>query len=102
MYITGSVVMNASNFTGNSALLGEGGAVQADGCNANVTFTDSMFSYNSAPSCGVNERYHVINFDECSFTHNRAIGEEIGGGVCCVRSASVSYTHLTLPTIYSV
>ena len=96
VYMTGSIVVNSSNFTENSALLGEGGAIHCDGRNANVTLISSMFDYNSAPSCGaldVNERFHVIEFQDCSFTHNTATGTEIGGGACCISSASLSVTN---------
>ena len=93
VYISGSVVVNSSNFTENSALLGQGGAIHSDSRGANVTFINSMFDHNSAPSCGVldvNERFHVVEFRDCSFTHNTATGMEIGGGVCCISSASMS------------
>ena len=99
VYVSGSVVVNASNFTENSALLGEGGAIHSDGQNANVTLINSMFDYNSAPSCGVldvNKRFHVVEFKDCSLTHNTATGMEIGGGVCCISSASVSIMNTNM------
>ena len=42
---------------------------------------------------------------ECAVTHERISGEHFGAQVCIVqlwRGGPVSYTHLTLPTIYSV
>ena len=93
VYVGGSIVVNSSNFTENFALLGEGGAIYSNGHSANVALTNSMFDYNSAPSCGVlgvNQRFHVIEFRDCSLTHNAATGVETGGGVSCISSASVS------------
>ena len=96
VYVGGSIVVNSSNFTENSALLGEGGAIYSNGHSANIALINSMFDYNSAPSCGVlgiNERFHIVEFRDCSLTHNAATGVETGGGVSCISSASVSIVN---------
>ena len=93
VYVHGSLVVNSSNFTENSAILGEGGAVQSGGDGSNVTLINSIFDYNSAPSCGVldvTDHFHVVEFRDSSLTHNTATGIVTGGGVCCISSASVS------------
>ena len=99
VYVDGSLIVNLSNFTENSALLGDGGAIQSNGYGANVTMINSMFDYNSAPSCGVlgvRERFHVVELKDCSFTYNTATGNEIGGGVSCISSATVSIINCNM------
>ena len=99
LYVSGSVLVNGSNFTQNSAVLGEGGAIQSCGNSANITLVDSSFVYNSAPSCGVldvNEHYHTVDIRRCIFSENKATGVEIGGGVGCINSAIMTVLNSTM------
>ena len=54
--------------------------------------------------CGVlnidDFHHHNVKVIGSTFNYNEATGQSNGGGVVCVKT--VSYTHLTLPTIYSV
>ena len=93
LYVSGSVVVNSSDFLGNFAMLGGGGAIYSNGMNVVVTLMDSTFRQNSAYFCGVvdiGNHYHVVVSQRSVFTHNQATGMEIGGGVCCLRNASVA------------
>ncbi len=53
----------------------------------------SIFSYNSASYCSVldvDEFYHFnVSITDSVFTYNMATGRLLGGGVACIRNASI-------------
>ena len=83
-----------------SALNEKGGAIfsatsSLDG--TNVVLSKSTFNNNSATSGGVlftDGRYHYdMEFSDSTFTLNRAFGSITGGGVACIRNATLSITN---------
>ena len=93
-----SITFIECSFINNTARTESGGVAKFisyhPGFPGYVTFINSDFSYNSAPSCSV---LHVsdiytdhVNITGCTFTHNRATTALEGGGVGCIRNASVS------------
>ena len=97
MYVSGtnsSVSMSSSSCINNTAVQEGGGAIYVNSRYANVSLTSSIFTHNSASYCGVLD---VDDYDHFSadltnsvFTHNTATGQTIGGGVTCIRNASIN------------
>ena len=92
IYVDGSVSINESTVSNNTALTGEGGVIVSSGQNANVSLVQStlIFSHNMAPSCGVltvQDLHHLVSVIRSSFMVTDHIK---GGGVTCVNSASIS------------
>ena len=97
MYAAGlnlSVYITSSSFINNTALTLGGGAIYSNSRYSNVTLASSTFSHNSASYCSVldvDEYYHFnVNLTDSIFTHNTATGQLIGGGVACIRNASIN------------
>ena len=92
-----SVIIRNSTFHNNVAVGKRGGAIFSAGLNVALSFVESTFDSNSAPSCGVvDASNHIsVDFNSSSFMDNIAMGEVIGGGVACVRNASVSIGNVT-------
>ena len=71
-----------------------GGAIYSNGQYANVTLTSSTFHNNSASYCSVldvdNYNHFSVNLTNSIFTYNTASGQTIGGGVACIRNASIN------------
>ena len=86
-----------SVFRNNVAVGERGGAVLSTGVNIDLSFVGSTFDSNSAPSCGVvDASNHVtVEFESSSFMNNVATGHLVGGGVACVKNASVSIRNST-------
>ncbi len=94
IHITGtnsSLTVHQSSFTNNRASTLGGGAIYSY---SNVTISESIFSYNSASYCSVldvDEFYHFyVSITDSVFTYNMATGRLVGGGVACIRNASIS------------
>lgn len=90
-----------NNFINNTAAIG-GGAIYsgATGIDTPITISlvESTFHDNSAAFCGVldAENHHdSITITHSIFASNRAVAQLIGGGVACIRNASVSVTSST-------
>ncbi len=97
IYVTGtnsSLSVHQSSFTGNTASALGGGAIYSNSRYSNVTISESIFSYNSASYCSVldvDEFYHFnVSITDSVFTYNMATGRLVGGGVACIRNASIS------------
>ena len=88
-------------FKNNTAINGFGGAIFNNAkTDTNVLLVDSTFVYNSASSCGVLNfdiyLFHIVlNIIESTFMYNTATGQSVGGGVFCVKDASISVTNST-------
>ena len=99
IYMSGdSIQVNESSFINNTALRMSGGAFYCGGDYANIMSFKSTFLNNSASYCGVmevNDLYHKIDMINCTFTDNTATGQTIGGGVACIRNASVYISNCT-------
>ena len=76
-----------------------GGAIYSNGQYANITFTTSIFHSNSASYCSVldvdNFNHFSVNLTNSIFTYNTASGQTIGGGVACIRNASINIIDST-------
>lgn len=88
-------------FKNNTAINGFGGAIFNNAkTDTNVLLVDSTFVYNSASSCGVLNfdiyLFHIVlNIIGSTFMYNTATGQSVGGGVFCVKDASISVTNST-------
>lgn len=88
-------------FKNNTATNGSGGAIFNDGqTDTSVSLVDSTFEYNSATSCGVLNIdiyifHSILNFSGSTFRYNTATGQSVGGGVVCVKDASISVVEST-------
>jgi predicted outer membrane repeat protein len=94
VYVTGSVSVNNSTFSQNRALMGEGGAIVANQQNASVSLTQTIFSQNTAPSCGaisIQNLNHIVTLTDSSFLYNEGTNHTNGGGgVACLNNSVVS------------
>ena len=96
-----AIYIDRSHFVRNTAnsQAGSGGAIHHEGQYTNISVTASSFSDNSASSCGVldvdNTNHQSVKFSGSTFSSNRAIGNLEGGGVICIRSATISLTSCT-------
>ena len=97
VYVAGpnsSVNVIDSSFINNAAIAEGGGAIYSNGRYASVILSSTTFNYNSASYCGVldvDEFDHFsVNFTNSVFTYNTATGQIIGGGVACIRNASIN------------
>ena len=99
IYVSGdSIQLNETSFINNTAVLMGGGALYCAGNYANVLLFKSTFLNNSASYCGVMEiddLYHKVSIIKCMFNDNAATGQTIGGGVACIRNASVYISNCT-------
>ena len=102
LYINGtnsSVSVISTTFMSNRAVTEGGGAIYSDGQYANVTLTSSTFHNNSASYCSVldvdNYNHFSVNLTNNIFTYNTASGQTIGGGVACIRNASINIIDST-------
>ena len=93
-----SVQLNESSFVGNTAINTSGGAIYVGGKHTNVLLFESTFNNNSAGYCGVidvDKIYHNVDILGSTFGGNTATGQAIGGGVACIRNASVTISNCT-------
>ena len=93
-----SVQLNESSFVGNTAINTSGGAIYVGGKHTNVLLFESTFNNNSAGYCGVmdvDKIYHNVDIIGSTFGGNTATGQAIGGGVACIRNASVTISNCT-------
>ena len=99
IYMSGdSIQLNETSFINNTAILMSGGALYCAGNYANILLFESTFLNNSASYCGVMEiddLHHKVNIIKCMFTDNIATGRTVGGGVACIRNASVYISNST-------
>ena len=102
VYVLGtnnSVSVANSTFSNNTAITEGGGAIYSNGQYANVTLTSSTFHNNSASYCSVldvdNYNHFSVNLTNSIFTYNIASGQIIGGGVACIRNATINIIHST-------
>ena len=92
--------MTDSTFISNAAITEGGGAIYSSGqYYANVTLTSSTFDNNSASYCSVldvdNYNHFSVNLTNSIFTYNTAPGQTIGGGVACIRNATINIIDST-------
>ena len=102
-FFGGAIYMNAgvsatvseSEFSGNSAIDNNGGAIYATDSSTSVTVSQSKFAGNSAGVYGgaidVNEAFLTVS--ECVFTDNMTV--EGGGAIGCVGNTTVSQSVFT-------
>ena len=102
VYVDGtnsSVSVTGSYFINNTALTQGGGAIYSNGRYVNITLASSTFNYNSASYCGVldlDDYYHFsVDFTDSVFMYNTASGQSTGGGVACIRNASININRST-------
>ena len=103
LYVSGSMVsISQSTFTNNTATIGGGGVLYSARHSTDISFVESIFTYNSTAYCGVleaDEQYNnTVSFTASTFTHNKATGQVSGrseGGIVCVRNASISIQNGT-------
>ena len=92
-----SIKVISSSFINNTAVRQGGGAIYSNGRYANIIIFSSTFSYNSASYCSVldiDEFDHFsVNLTNSVFTYNNATGQTIGGGVACIRNASINIVN---------
>ena len=78
----------------NTAVTLGGGAIYSNSSYSNVSISSSTFTHNTASYCSVldvDEYYHFnVSITDSVFTSNTATGTLLGGGVACVRNASVA------------
>ena len=100
-----SIMVTDCTFINNTALTEGGGAIYSNSRYSNVSLVSSRFSYNSASYCSVldvDEYYHFsVNLTDSVFTHNTATGQLIGGGVACIRNASIDIVRSTFKHNYA-
>ena len=94
-----SVYVIDTTFRNNVAIRESGGAIHsASGQYPNVTLT-STFHNNSASYCSVfnvdNYTHYSVNLTNSIFTYNTASGQTFGGGVACIRNASINIIDST-------
>ena len=96
---TNTSIVARSTFINNQAITNGGGAIYSNGQYANVTLTSSVFHNNSASYCSVldvdNYNHFSVNLTNSIFTYNTASGQTIGGGVACIRNASINIIDST-------
>ena len=94
-----SIRVATSTFINNQAITNGGGAIYSNGQYANITLTSSIFHNNSASYCSVldvdNYNHFSVNLTNSIFTYNTASGQTIGGGVACIRNASINIIDST-------
>ena len=94
-----SVHVTDSTFVENTAITEGGGAIYSNGQYANITLTPSTFHKNSASYCSVldvdNYNHFSVNLTNSIFTYNTASGQITGGGVACIRNASINIIDST-------
>ena len=94
-----SVSVTDSTFINNTAITEGGGAIYSNGQYANITLTSSTFHNNSASYCSVldvdNYNHFSVNLTNSIFTYNTASGQTIGGGVACIRNATINIIDST-------
>ena len=102
VYVLGtnsSISVFDCHFTNNTAMTEGGGAIYSNGQYANVILTSSTFHNNSASYCGVldvdNYNHFSVNLTNSVFIYNTASGQTIGGGVACIRNASINIIDST-------
>ena len=102
IYVSGennSIEVTSTMFRNNAAVRVSGGVLYSNGRYANVTLTSSTFHNNSASYCGVlnvdNYTHYNINLMNSIFIYNTATGQIIGGGVACIRNASINIIDST-------
>ena len=97
IYFDGNnITITNSYFISNTANSGGGGAIYSARRYTNISLVNNIFNRNTAAYCGVMEVaefYHDnVNITGNTFTYNRAIRQisgNNGGGVICIRNASV-------------
>ena len=81
-------------FVNNTAVTLGGGAIYSNSRYSNVSISSSTFTHNTASYCSVldvDEYYHFnVSITDSTFTSNTATGALLGGGVACIRNASVT------------
>ena len=81
-------------FVNNTAVTLGGGAIYSNSHYSNVSISSSTFTHNTASYCSVldvDEYYHFnVSITDSIFTSNTATGTLLGGGVACIRNASVT------------
>ena len=97
IYVSGennSIQVTSTTFRNNTAVRESGGAIYSNGRYANVILTSSIFHNNSASYCSVlsvdNYNHFSVNLTNSIFTYNTASEQTIGGGVACIRNASIN------------
>ena len=94
-----SVHVTDTTFVENTAITEGGGAIYSNGRYANVTLTSSTFHNNSASYCSVldvdNYNHFSVNLTNSIFAYKTASGQTIGGGVACIRNASINIINST-------
>ena len=86
-------------FVNNTAVTLGGGAIYPNSRYSNVSISSSTFAHNTASYCSVSdvdEYYHFnVSITDSVFTFNTATGTLLGGGVACIRNASVTIRSST-------
>ena len=86
-------------FVNNTAVTLGGGAIYSNSRFSNVSISSSTFTHNTASYCSVldvDKYYHFnVSITDNIFTTNTATGTLLGGGVACVRNASVTVRGIT-------
>ena len=81
-------------FVNNTAVTLGGGAIYSNSHYSNVSISSSTFTHNTASYCSVldvDKYYHFnVSITDSVFTSNTATGTLLGGGVACIRNASVT------------
>ena len=97
IHITGtrsSISVLDGIFVKNTAVTLGGGAIYSNSHYSNVFISSSTFTHNTASYCSVldvDEYYHFnVSIIDSVFTSNTATGTLLGGGVACIRNASVT------------
>ena len=98
-----SILVNETTFIKNRIDSEAMGIVYISGHNANVTFSNSLFSTNQATVCGILRQTATqcmdtqcgVNLISNTFTNNTATGFYLGGGVGCFENAIVTIVKNT-------
>ena len=111
----GAIHMNGTNsstsvldgiFVNNTAVTLGGGAIYSNSRYSNVSISSSTFTHNTASYCSVldvDEYYHFnVSITDSIFTSNTATGTLLGGGVACIRNASVTIRGSTFRHNYAL
>ena len=81
-------------FVNNTAVTLGGAAIYSNSRYSNVSISSSTFTHNTASYCSVldvDDYYHFnVSITDSVFTSNTATGTLLGGGVACIRNASVT------------
>ena len=110
----GAIYINGTNsstsvldgiFVNNTAVTLGGGAIYSNSHYSNVSISSSTFTHNTASYCSVlnvDEYYHFnVSITDNVFTSNTATGTLVGGGVACIRNASVTIRGSTFRNNYA-